>query len=189
MCHSPRRALAAIFAKPVLGWRGIVDCEVLEVREPRLLRFSWTGEEGGTPTFVTYRIEPQDGGTRFTYEHVGFTGLGGFFMARLIGSVRKKMLTVGLPAVLDDLEDAGTLRVTSTLRANPRPDRRHLAGPRPGRPSRTVILTIRLRTPRAPFLCAPVRKNHHIPCVNEHTGSRGSCYCLEAVRNHDGAYA
>ncbi|HEY0999615.1 MAG TPA: SRPBCC domain-containing protein [Streptosporangiaceae bacterium] len=106
-------------AKPVLGWRGIVDCEVLEVREPCLLRFSWTGEEGGTPTYVTYRIEPQDGGTRFTFEHVGFTGLGGFFMARLLGSVRKKMLTVGLPAVLDDLDDAGTLRVTSTLRANP----------------------------------------------------------------------
>jgi hypothetical protein len=29
---------------------------------------------------------------------------GGFFMAKLLGSVRKKMLTVGLPAVLDDLE-------------------------------------------------------------------------------------
>jgi hypothetical protein len=39
-------------------------------------------------------------------------------MARLLGSVRKKMLTIGLPAVLDDLDDDGTLRVTSTLRAN-----------------------------------------------------------------------
>jgi hypothetical protein len=29
---------------------------------------------------------------------------GGFFMAKLLGSVRKKMLTVGLAALLDDLE-------------------------------------------------------------------------------------
>jgi uncharacterized protein YndB with AHSA1/START domain len=94
-------------AKPVPGWRGIVDCEVLEVREPSLLRFSWVGEEGGKPTYVTYQIEPHDGGTRFTYAHTGFTGLGGFFMAKLLGSVRKKMLTVGLPAVLDDLDDTG----------------------------------------------------------------------------------
>jgi len=40
-------------------------------------------------------------------------------MARLLGSVCKKMLTVGLPAVLDDLDDTGALRATSTLPANP----------------------------------------------------------------------
>jgi hypothetical protein len=64
----------------------------------------WVGEKGGTPTYVTYHIEPHDGGTRFTFDHTGFTGPGGFFMAKLLGSVRKKMLTVGLTAVLDDLE-------------------------------------------------------------------------------------
>src|SRR6516162_6107696 len=88
-------------------------------REPSLLRFSWKGEENGTLTYVTYRIAPHDGGTRFTYDHTGFAGPGGFFMAKLLGSVRKKMLTVGLPAVLDDLDDTGALRPTSTLRANP----------------------------------------------------------------------
>jgi uncharacterized protein YndB with AHSA1/START domain len=106
-------------AKPVPGWRGIVDCKVLEVREPSRLRYSWTGEENGKPSYVTYRIEPRDGGTRFTFDHTGFTGVGGFFMARLLGSVRKKMLAVGLPAVLDDLDDTGTLRAGSTLRAKP----------------------------------------------------------------------
>jgi uncharacterized protein YndB with AHSA1/START domain len=94
-------------AKPRPGWRGIVDCEVLEAREPSLLRYSWTGDENGKTTYVTYRIEPHDGGTRFTYEHTGFTGVGGFFLAKLLGSVRKKMLTVGIPAVLDDLDDNG----------------------------------------------------------------------------------
>ena len=103
-----------LVAKPVPGWRGIVDCEVLEVREPSLLRYSWTGEENGTPTYVTYHIEPYQGGTRFTFEHTGFTGPGGFILAKLLGSVRKKMLAVGLPAVLEDLDDTGKLRATST---------------------------------------------------------------------------
>jgi hypothetical protein len=65
------------------------------------------------------RLEPQAGGTRFTYEHTGFTGAGGFFMAQLLGRVRRKMLTAGLPAVLDDLDADGVLRPGSTLRARP----------------------------------------------------------------------
>src|SRR5271170_2807423 len=87
-------------ARPRPGWRGI-------------------GDEGGAATYVTYRIEPQAGGTRFTYEHTGFTGAGGFLLAKLLSSVRKKMLTVGLPAVLDDLDDTGALRATSALRPKP----------------------------------------------------------------------
>jgi len=33
-------------AKPQRGWRGFVECEVLEVRERELLRYSWIGNEG-----------------------------------------------------------------------------------------------------------------------------------------------
>jgi uncharacterized protein YndB with AHSA1/START domain len=104
-------------AKPMPGWRGIIDCEVLEAREPALLRYSWTDD--GTTTHVTYRIEPHQGGTRFTFDHTGFTGAGGFFLAKVLGAVRKKMLTTGLPAVLDDLDETGALRATSALRAKP----------------------------------------------------------------------
>ena len=107
-----------IIAKPVPGWRGILDCEVLEAREPSLLRYSWTDD--GTTTYVSYRIEPWGDGTRFTFDHAGFTGVGGFFLAALLGSVRKKMLSTGLPAVLRDLDEDGSLRATSTLRARPR---------------------------------------------------------------------
>jgi uncharacterized protein YndB with AHSA1/START domain len=90
--------------KPVPGWRGIVDCEVLEAVEPTLLRYSWVGEENGKPTYVSYHLEPQSGGTRFRFEHTGFTGIGGFIMARLVlGPVRRKMLDVGLPALLNDM--------------------------------------------------------------------------------------
>ena len=101
-------------AKPKPGWNGVVNCEVLEADEPSLLRYSWAGggggDGGGDVTEVAYRLEPRAGGTRFTYEHTGFTGVGGLFMAGLLGHVRRKMLTVGLPAVLDDLDDDGGLR-------------------------------------------------------------------------------
>ncbi len=90
-------------AKPLPGWNGIVDCQVLEVAEPSLLRYSWVGGGDGGSTEVVYRIEPHHDGTRFTYEHTGFTGIGGFVLAKLIlGPVRKKMLDVGFPSVLDD---------------------------------------------------------------------------------------
>jgi uncharacterized protein YndB with AHSA1/START domain len=87
-------------AKPVPGWNGIVECEVLEVREPSLLRYTWQGGEKDDLTTVTYLLEPHGQGTRFTCEHTGFTGVGGFVMAKLLGSVRKRMLRVGLPAAL-----------------------------------------------------------------------------------------
>ena len=100
-------------AKP--GWNGIVNCEVLEAREPALLRYTWTDDGGGDTTEVTYRLEPVGHGTRFTYEHTGFTGVGGLFMSQLLGRVRRKMLSEGLPPVLADLDDDGRLRPESPL--------------------------------------------------------------------------
>jgi uncharacterized protein YndB with AHSA1/START domain len=89
--------------KPVPGWRGIVYCQILEVNEPGCLRYTWRSEEHGAATIVTYRIEPQPAGSRFIFEHTGFTGIGGFFMAKILGAVRTRMLTDGLPAVLADI--------------------------------------------------------------------------------------
>ncbi len=37
-------------------------------------------------------------------------------VAKLLGRVRRKMLSVGLPAVLDDLDGHGVLRAASILR-------------------------------------------------------------------------
>jgi uncharacterized protein YndB with AHSA1/START domain len=90
-------------AKPKPFWNGIVNCVVLEVQEPTLLRYTWQGDGDKYTTEVTYRLQPRPGGTRFTYDHTGFAGLGGFVMARLLGNVRRTMLGVGLPAVLADL--------------------------------------------------------------------------------------
>jgi|SRR5271165_3688039 len=103
-------------AKPKPGWSGIVECEVLEANEPLLLRYSWVGDDGGDVTEVVYRLEARADGTRFIYEHTGFTGVSGAFMAKLLGRVRRKMLTAGLPAVLNDLDDDGALRPASALK-------------------------------------------------------------------------
>ena len=101
-------------AKPRPGWSGVVLCTVLEVREGSLLRYSWQDEGGGEVTEVAYRIEAHRAGTRFSYDHTGFTGVGGFFMAKLLGSVRTKMLTRGLTAVLDGLADEGGSRPSTS---------------------------------------------------------------------------
>jgi uncharacterized protein YndB with AHSA1/START domain len=106
-------------AKPMVGWNGIVDSEVLESAAPALLRYSWTGGGESDTSYVTYRLEPTAEGTRFTYEQTGFQGVGGLLMSKILGRVRAKMLRVGLPAVLADLDESGALRPTSTLRTRP----------------------------------------------------------------------
>ena len=92
-------------ADPKPGWDGVVNCTMLEAREPTVLRFTWTDNAGGDQTEVAYRLEPAaSGGTRLLYEHTGFTGIGGYFTARLLGRIRRTMLRKGLPPVLADLD-------------------------------------------------------------------------------------
>src|SRR4051794_12707235 len=91
----------------VPGWDGIVRCEVLEVDAPRLLRYTWQGGEDERPTVVTYAVEPTSKGSRLTYQHTGFTGLGGLVMAQLLSRVRRRMLDEGLPPVLTELAAPG----------------------------------------------------------------------------------
>jgi uncharacterized protein YndB with AHSA1/START domain len=104
--------------KPFPGWDGIVRCEVLAVDEPVLLRYDWRNNEADQPTVVTNILAEIPGGTRLTWEHTGFHGIEGAFMSWLLGRVRRKMLTEGLPPVLAGIGDDGPLR-GSTLRARP----------------------------------------------------------------------
>jgi uncharacterized protein YndB with AHSA1/START domain len=90
-------------AKPKPGWNGIVNCVVLGIEPVHRLRYSWQDDSGGDITDVTYLLQPRDGGTRFTYNHTGFTGVAGLFMSQFLGRIRRRMLTVGLPPVLDDV--------------------------------------------------------------------------------------
>jgi uncharacterized protein YndB with AHSA1/START domain len=106
-----------LVAKPEPGWRGFVECEVLEAREPSRLRYSWVGDEKRPPMEVTYSLEPHGSGTRLTFLHTGFAGVGGFILAKLMmGPGWKKMLGVRVPEVLADVDDEGKLRVGSALK-------------------------------------------------------------------------
>lgn len=87
--------------KPTMGWAGVVYCVVTEVDAPRSLKYTWKGDEDSDDvTDVTYLLEETPEGTRFTWDHAGFTGAGGFAMSRLLKGVRKRMLTDGVPPVL-----------------------------------------------------------------------------------------
>ncbi len=106
-----------LVARPERGWRGFVECEVLEAEAPARLRFAWRGDKGDKPTFVTFIVELFSGGTRLSLSHTGYTGMGGFMFVKLIMSPAwKHILAKTLPAVLADLDDAGKLRPQSTLR-------------------------------------------------------------------------
>jgi uncharacterized protein YndB with AHSA1/START domain len=106
-----------LVAKPQPGWRGFVECEVLEVRAPSLLRYAWVGDDKGTRTEVSYALEAHDGGTRLVFAHTGFTGVGGFILAKLMmGPGWRKMLGKAVPAVLADVDDDGNLRPDSSLK-------------------------------------------------------------------------
>ena len=105
--------------KPFPGWDGIVRCEVLAVDAPALLRYDWRNKETDQPTVVTNILEQIPGGTRLTWDHTGFHGIEGLFMCRLLGRVRRKMLSDGLPPVLADIGDNGRLRPGSALQARP----------------------------------------------------------------------
>ena len=90
-----------LVGKPTIGWAGVVYCEVLEVFAPHSLRYSWKGDKDtDSVSIVDYTLAEIDGGTRFTIQHTGFTGVGGFLMSRLLGRVRRRMLTQGVPPVL-----------------------------------------------------------------------------------------
>ena len=105
--------------RPFPGWDGIVRCEVLTVCEPTLLSYDWRNKETDQPTVVTNLLAAIPGGTRLTWEHTGFHGIEGVVMSRMLGRVRRKMLSEGLPLVLADIGDDGRLRPGSALRARP----------------------------------------------------------------------
>ncbi len=107
-----------LVGKPVPGWDGIVDCEVLEVEPPFMLRHTWKGDEH-EPSIVTWRIKPTESGSRLTYDHTGFRGVDGLIMSKFVlGPIRRRMLTRGLPSVLDAIDDSGRLGPGATLEAN-----------------------------------------------------------------------
>jgi uncharacterized protein YndB with AHSA1/START domain len=87
--------------KPRGTWRGIVDCELLELDPPRRISYSWLGDPKAKATRVTWTLTPTEGGTRLVLEHCGFRGIGGFLLRWILGAGWKKMLRTKLRDVLE----------------------------------------------------------------------------------------
>jgi uncharacterized protein YndB with AHSA1/START domain len=57
---------------PTPGWRGWIDCEVLELQPPTRMVWSWSdGADGSVPSRVIFELQPEGSGTRLTLRHVG----------------------------------------------------------------------------------------------------------------------
>lgn len=86
-------------AKPVMGWNGVTDCEVLEIEPCRKLAYSWnaSGEQAadGLKSTVTWTLTPIDGGTRVRMEHSGF---------RPQDEMGRQAMSGGWPRILGRLE-------------------------------------------------------------------------------------
>jgi uncharacterized protein YndB with AHSA1/START domain len=86
-------------AKPMAGWNGVADCEVLVVEPPT--RLSWSqnasGEQAadGLRSVVTWTLTPMGAGTHLRMEHSGFRPQdeGGY-----------QAMSFGWPRVLANLE-------------------------------------------------------------------------------------
>jgi uncharacterized protein YndB with AHSA1/START domain len=93
-------------AKPNMFWRGYVDCQVIEIEKPTLLRFTWQSVAGHTPTVVSYRLEGIGSKTKFSTSHEGFDSSHGFFnglfMRVMIGFGLRKEVLNRLPKVLEN---------------------------------------------------------------------------------------
>ncbi len=91
-------------AEPMRGWRGYVDCEVLEVEEPHRLRFSWQGMPEHNVTTVTYELEQRGDSTVIRAVHEGFDRSHGFLSGWMLRGILKggwkKMFGKLLPQVL-----------------------------------------------------------------------------------------
>jgi uncharacterized protein YndB with AHSA1/START domain len=85
-------------AKPMPGWSGVTDCEVIALDEPHKLAYTW--ESGDLSTVVTWTLEPTESGTLVRFTHTGFTGMSGIATSVILGSGWNKMMDKGLPAVL-----------------------------------------------------------------------------------------
>jgi uncharacterized protein YndB with AHSA1/START domain len=85
-------------ATPVPGWKGVTNCEVLEIDEPRRLVYSWgdgTESDSGLRTVVAWTLAPTPDGTLVRMEQSGF---------RAVDEMGFKGMGSGWPRILDGLE-------------------------------------------------------------------------------------
>jgi uncharacterized protein YndB with AHSA1/START domain len=96
---------------PMPGWDGTLDCEVLAVEAPHLLRYSWCNARNRVDTIVTWTLAEEGRGTRVILDHVGFSGLRAVLVSELLKrGWKSNLLAVKLPALLARQRDRATAK-------------------------------------------------------------------------------
>jgi uncharacterized protein YndB with AHSA1/START domain len=101
-------------AQPMPGWRGFVECEVIELVTSRRLAYTWLGDDDWQePTIVRWTLEPVGGGTRLRLEHTNLQEPWGRQLQALLAQGWRKMVEVKLVHVLERLgpESSTSLRL------------------------------------------------------------------------------
>jgi uncharacterized protein YndB with AHSA1/START domain len=57
--------------EPQPGFRGHIECQVLELSPPRRMVWSWSSTDDGAPTRLVIELEAHGQGTRLTLRHTG----------------------------------------------------------------------------------------------------------------------
>jgi uncharacterized protein YndB with AHSA1/START domain len=92
-------------SKPMPGWRGFVECEVIEVEEPRRLVYTWLGDaDWQAPTIVRWTLEPIEEGTRLRLEHTNLQEPWGRELQAMFSQGWKKMLAEKIVKVMEQLK-------------------------------------------------------------------------------------
>jgi uncharacterized protein YndB with AHSA1/START domain len=86
--------------KPQPGFNGVIQCEVLEVRPPVRLVYTWDGGGAWGRTTLAWTLEAGDGLTKLTLEHTGFQGFRPFLLSLMMGSGWGQKLKKKVPEIL-----------------------------------------------------------------------------------------
>ena len=62
-------------AKPMGKWDGRIYGEILIAEKPRLLSYTWKGDQMKSNTVLKWTLTAKDNGTMLVLEHTGFTGM------------------------------------------------------------------------------------------------------------------
>jgi uncharacterized protein YndB with AHSA1/START domain len=88
------------WSPPGPGSPGVIECEVVELDEPRRLSYTWQSEPDQPPTLVTWTLEPTNGGTRVRLEHEPKPGLYALAPGAMPAIDWGQVLRVQLPEIL-----------------------------------------------------------------------------------------
>ena len=105
--------------KPEGGWRGYMECTVLDFREEEYLKIDWLGKPEHDLQTVEFFLTGVDSGTELRLVHSEWNqthgAFGGFILRKIITFGWKKMFNKQLPVVLAEGAKVGFDQIPAEL--------------------------------------------------------------------------